>query len=72
MTARVRGAAALAALAAGAALLLTGCGGGAESAPAGQSVSGADSGQVAEMRQKLDAAEQAASDADKDAADDDK
>ncbi|MEU2389549.1 hypothetical protein [Streptomyces sp. NPDC007369] len=65
MTARIRGAAALAALAAGAALLLTGCGGGTESAPAGQS------GQVAEMQQKLDAAEQAASTADRDATEDD-
>ncbi|MFD7626646.1 hypothetical protein ACFV7Q_11535 [Streptomyces sp. NPDC059851] len=60
MTARIRGAAALAALAAGAALLLTGCGGGEESAPAGQS-------EVADLQQKLDAAEQAASEADRDA-----
>ncbi|MEW1639881.1 hypothetical protein AB0469_38205 [Streptomyces sp. NPDC093801] len=61
-----RGAAALAALAAGAVLLLTGCGGGAAAHPKAEQSAGAD-GQAADMQAKLDAAESAAAQADADA-----
>ncbi|MFD5422550.1 hypothetical protein ACFWJT_31605 [Streptomyces sp. NPDC127069] len=58
--------AALAALAAGAVLLLTGCGGGGNAHPKAEQSAGAD-GQAADMQAKLDAAENAASQADADA-----
>ncbi|MEU3409141.1 hypothetical protein ABZ766_35065 [Streptomyces sp. NPDC006670] len=66
MTSPRRGAVALAALAAGAVLLLTGCGGGADARPKAEQSAGAD-GQAADMQAKLDAAESAAAQADTDA-----
>ncbi|MEW2416519.1 hypothetical protein AB0953_22720 [Streptomyces sp. NPDC046866] len=66
MRARRRGAAGLAAaLALGASLLLTGCGGGGEHPKAEQSA--AVDGQAGDMQAKLDAAESAAAQADADA-----
>ncbi|MFH7600564.1 hypothetical protein WDV06_36530 [Streptomyces racemochromogenes] len=62
-----RGAAALTALAAAGALLLTGCGGGAQSHPKAEQSAGGD-GQAADMQAKLDAADGAAAQADTDAA----
>ncbi|WP_405676676.1 hypothetical protein OG239_39920 [Streptomyces sp. NBC_00868] len=61
-----RSATVLAAVAAGAVLLLTGCGGGADAHPKAEQSAGAD-GQAAEMQAKLDAADNAASQADADA-----
>ncbi|MEU8435996.1 hypothetical protein AB0F18_24445 [Streptomyces sp. NPDC029216] len=61
-----RGGAVLAALAAGAVLLLTGCGGGTGAHPKAEQSAGAD-GQAADMQAKLDAADSAASQADADA-----
>ncbi|MEU6866695.1 hypothetical protein ABZ924_26110 [Streptomyces sp. NPDC046876] len=66
MSAGRRGTAAVAAaLALGAALLLTGCGGGADHPKAEQSAS--VDGQAQDMQAKLDAAESAAAQADADA-----
>ncbi|MFG2985998.1 hypothetical protein ACGFYQ_32925 [Streptomyces sp. NPDC048258] len=64
-----RGATALTALAAGAVLLLTGCGGGADAQPKAEQSAGAD-GQAEDMRAKLDAADSAASQAEADASQD--
>ncbi len=61
-----RRATAFAALAAGAALLLTGCGGGSDAQPKAEQSAGAD-GQAQDMQAKLDAADSAASQADTDA-----
>ncbi|MEU6890224.1 hypothetical protein ABZ934_00210 [Streptomyces sp. NPDC046557] len=61
-----RAAAGLAALAAGAALLLTGCGPGASAQPK-EPRSVSDDAKVKEMRDNLDAADAAASEADADA-----
>ncbi|GLX37846.1 hypothetical protein Sros01_39190 [Streptomyces roseochromogenus] len=61
-----RGAVALTALAAGAVLLLTGCGGGTAAHPKAEQSAGAD-GQAADMQAKLDAADSAAAQADTDA-----
>ncbi|MCX4546246.1 hypothetical protein [Streptomyces sp. NBC_01565] len=58
---------ALAALAAGAALLLTGCGGGADAHPKAEQSAGADGKSAEDMLAKLDAADSAASQADADA-----
>ncbi|MDJ0385166.1 hypothetical protein [Streptomyces sp. G-G2] len=63
-----RAGAALAVLAAGTALLLTGCSPGAHAQPAArQPSSAADRAQLDDMRQKMDAAESAAAEADADA-----
>ncbi|GGV43083.1 hypothetical protein GCM10010495_70850 [Kitasatospora herbaricolor] len=62
---RRRATVAAAVLAAAAALLLTGCGPGAN--PPGKAAATADDGQVQQMRQKVDAAESAAAQADSDA-----
>ncbi|GAA0289384.1 hypothetical protein GCM10010302_29680 [Streptomyces polychromogenes] len=61
-----RGAAALVALAAGAVLLLTGCGGGKEAHPKAEQSAGVDGG-AAGMQAKLDAADGAAAQAETDA-----
>ncbi|WP_330334151.1 hypothetical protein OHS33_33375 [Streptomyces sp. NBC_00536] len=68
MTVPRRAAAALAVLAAGSALLLTGCSQDKADRPAAEQSAGpADSGEQAQMRQKLDDADKAADDADTDA-----
>ncbi|WP_327281758.1 MULTISPECIES: hypothetical protein [unclassified Streptomyces] len=68
MTVARRAAAGLVVLAAGAALLITGCSPGASAKPSGtQSVSGADDATVKDMQKKLDDAESAAAEADSDA-----
>lgn len=66
MSSGLRGTAALVALAAGAVLLLTGCGGGKESHPKAEQSAGAG-GTAADMQAKLDAADGAAAQADSDA-----